>query len=142
MDIRQLQYFVTIVLEGNISKAAKELNITQPPLSHAIKMLEQELNTTLFIRGSRNISLTESGKILYSKAIHLLELHKQSIKEINDLERSVKGNLSFGCVSSAHMVLMEYGIVPFYRKNPQITYELYEKNTYELIELLNSNLIE
>lgn len=142
MDIRQLQYFVTIVQEGNISKAAKELHITQPPLSHAIKMLEQELNTTLFIRGSRNITLTESGKVLYSKAIHLIELHKQSIKEINDLERSVKGNLSFGCVSSAHMILMEYGVLPFYQKNSQITYELFEKNTYELIELLSSNLIE
>ena len=48
MDLRQLHYFVTIVDEGNISKAAKQLNISQPPLSHAIKMLEEELETTLF----------------------------------------------------------------------------------------------
>lgn len=40
------------------------------------------------------------------------------------------------------MVLLEKGILPFYQKNPKITYELYEKNTYELIELLNANIIE
>lgn len=142
MDLRQLHYFVTIVDEGNISKAANQLNISQPPLSHAIKMLEEELETTLFFRGQRKITLTESGKILYSKAQHLLELQKQTTKEIQDLKKSGKGTIAFGCVSSAHMVLLEKGILPFYQKNPKITYELYEKNTYELIELLNANIIE
>ena len=142
MDIRQLQYFVSVVQEGNISKAAKALSISQPPLSHAIKLLEQELNTTLFIRGSRNITLTETGKVLYAKAINLIELHKQSIKEINDIERNVQGNIALGCISSAHMFLLEKGILPFFKEHPQVTYELYEKNTYELIELLQANLIE
>lgn len=142
MDIRELQYFVTIVQEGNISKAAKTLNISQPPLSHAIKLLEEELNTKLFIRGSRNITLTETGKVLYSKALNLIELHKQSIKEINDIEKNVRGNIAFGCISSAHMFLLEKGVLPFYLKNPQVSYELYEKNTYELIELINANLID
>ncbi len=142
MDYRKLQYFVTIVQEGNISKASKVLNISQPPLSYAMKELEEELQTYLFIRGSRKITLTESGKILYSKALHLLELQKQTIKEIQDLKKSGGGTLSFGCVSSAHMVLLKKGIVPFSKKNPEVTYELYEKNTYELIELLNANLIE
>lgn len=135
-------FSLPVLEEGNLSKAAKQLNISQPPLSHAIKMLEEELETTLFFRGQRKITLTESGKILYSKAQHLLELQKQTTKEIQDLKKSGKGTIAFGCVSSAHMVLLEKGILPFYQKNPKITYELYEKNTYELIELLNANIIE
>lgn len=55
MDLRQLHYFVTIVDEGNISKAAKQLNISQPPLSYAIKMLEEELETTLFFEGKEKL---------------------------------------------------------------------------------------
>lgn len=135
-------FSLPVLEEGNLSKAAKQLNISQPPLSHVIKMLEEELETTLFFRGQRKITLTESGKILYSKAQHLLELQKQTTKEIQDLKKSGKGTIAFGCVSSAHMVLLEKGILPFYQKNPKITYELYEKNTYELIELLNANIIE
>lgn len=80
-------FSLPVLEEGNLSKAAKQLNISQPPLSHAIKMLEEELETTLFFRGQRKITLTESGKILYSKAQHLLELQKQTTKEIQDLKK-------------------------------------------------------
>ena len=52
MELRQLSYFTTIVNEGNISQAAKKLNISQPPLSHQMKLLEAELGVTLFERGS------------------------------------------------------------------------------------------
>ena len=58
MELRQLSYFTTIVNEGNISQAAKKLNISQPPLSHQMKLLEAELGVTLFERGSRRIRLT------------------------------------------------------------------------------------
>ncbi|MFR4579446.1 MAG: LysR family transcriptional regulator [Clostridium fessum] len=62
MELRQLSYFTTIVNEGNISQAAKKLNISQPPLSHQMKLLEAELGVTLFERGSRRIRLTPAGK--------------------------------------------------------------------------------
>lgn len=48
-------FSLPVLEEGNLSKAAKQLNISQPPLSHAIKMLEEELETTLFFRGQRKI---------------------------------------------------------------------------------------
>ena len=48
MELRQLSYITTIVNEGNISHAAKKLNISQPPLSHQMKLLEAELGVTLF----------------------------------------------------------------------------------------------
>lgn len=61
MEIRTLRYFWTIAEEGTVSKAAEALHITQPTLSRQIKELEEELGTELFIRGRRQIQLTEAG---------------------------------------------------------------------------------
>lgn len=74
MELRQLSYFTTIVNEGNISQAAKKLNISQPPLSHQMKLLEAELGVTLFERGSRRIRLTPAGKTFYDRALAILDL--------------------------------------------------------------------
>ena len=59
MDIRILRYFLTVAKEQNFTKAAEQLNITQPTLSRQLAALEEELGTALFIRGSRSITLTE-----------------------------------------------------------------------------------
>ena len=74
MDLKQLLYFVTISDEGNISNAAKKLYLTQPPLSYQMKLLEDELNCTLFERGTRNIKLTDEGQLLYQRAKDILDL--------------------------------------------------------------------
>ena len=74
MNLKQMEYFVAIVNEGNISTAAKSLHISQPPLSAQMKLLEDELGVVLFERGSRSIFLTEAGKIFYEKALHILHL--------------------------------------------------------------------
>jgi DNA-binding transcriptional LysR family regulator len=60
MEIRTLRYFWTIAEEGTVSKAAEALHITQPTLSRQIKELEEELGTELFIRGRRQVQLTEA----------------------------------------------------------------------------------
>lgn len=59
MEIRVLKYFLTAVKENNITRAAEVLHITQPTLSRQLMELEQELGTTLFIRGKRALTLTD-----------------------------------------------------------------------------------
>lgn len=81
MELRQLSYFTTIVNEGNISQAAKKLNISQPPLSHQMKLLEEELGVTLFERGSRRIRLTPAGKTFYDRALAILDLSQAARTE-------------------------------------------------------------
>ncbi len=142
MDLRSLHYFITIVEEGNISKAAKKLHLTQPPLSHAIKVLEEELGVSLFHRGSRFIELTEAGQLLYKKAKTMLEIENQSLKELNDLKKGISGSLSIGCVSSNHQFLLNNGIIEFHNKYPHVSFEIHEGNTYELLDMLDKNLIE
>ena len=72
MEIRVLRYFIAVANERNISKAAESLHLTQPTLSRQLKELEERLETTLFIRGNREIILTESGHYLLQKAKEIL----------------------------------------------------------------------
>lgn len=73
MKIIQLQYFVEVVKTNNISKAAKNLYVSQPAISSAIKELEKEFNTTLFIRYNNQLTLTDEGHYLYRQSLDLLE---------------------------------------------------------------------
>ena len=142
MELKQLQYFVTVVQEGNISKAAVRLNLTQPPLSTQLKSLESELGVTLFERGSRKIELTQEGKILYERALSILELTELSKKELLDSMSGALGTLRIGVVSSVVDRFLYHLIPNFHLQYKDIKYELFEGNTYEQIEKLRNNLIE
>ena len=82
MDLKTLRYFVVVAEELNITRASKILMMSQPPLSNQIKNLEEELNTTLFIRGKRHLELTDEGRYLYQKAKDILLLNDKTINEI------------------------------------------------------------
>ena len=139
MDLKQLLYFKTVVEEGSISRAAQKLFMAQPPLSMQMKLLEQELNCKLFDRGSRNISLTNQGKLLYSRAITILELSQLTINEITNKDQ--KHTLRIGVVSSISESLAKELISSYCNKRVDVDIELYEHNTYELLDLLNNGVI-
>ena len=75
MELRLLEYFLTVVREENISRAAEVLHVTQPTLSRQMKELETELHTTLFIRGKRLV-LTDSGVMLRRRAEEIESLFR------------------------------------------------------------------
>ncbi|MEU0053330.1 LysR family transcriptional regulator [Streptomyces sp. NPDC006309] len=72
MDLRGLRYFVTVAEEGNVSRAARRLHMSQPPLSQRIRELETELGCELFVRGPRGMRLTPAGDVLLEEARVLL----------------------------------------------------------------------
>ena len=82
MEIRQLEYFRAIVDAGTISGAARALHMTQPPLSYQMKLLEEELQVSLFQRGTKRITLTEAGKTLYEQAGNLLIFSELTKREV------------------------------------------------------------
>lgn len=142
MDIRQLKYFLTIAEEEQITGAAKKLHIAQPPLSQQLKLLEEELGVRLVERGSRKIRLTEAGKLLRNRAEQILELNNAAIKELKDLNSGISGTLSIGTVSSSGASLLPERIHSFNKKYPGIDFEIWEGNTYRILEILNSGVIE
>ena len=142
MDFKQLNYFVATVQEGNISKAAQKLHISQPPLSTKIKELETELGVILFERGSRKIELTQAGHIFYARALSILELVDGVQKELEAYKQGKMGTLRIGIISSISSTLVSKWLAAFHQLYPEISFNLFEGNTYEQLERLRNNLIE
>ncbi len=142
MDIKQLKYFLTIAEEGQITSAAKKLNMAQPPLSQQLKQLEEELGVKLVERGSRHLQLTDTGKILMNRARQILELTNSTINEVKDFSKGLQGTLSIGTVSSSGATLLNERILEFNKEYAGIKFEIHEGNTFTLIDLLNKGIIE
>lgn len=142
MELKQLYGFVTVVKEGTISGAARKLNLSQPPLSAQMKQLEEEFGCLLFERGPRKIVLTEAGRLLYERAVTMLELADVTRKELFDCRDGVTGALRLGVVSSVGSSLLPEWMKEFHAQNPAVRFELFEANTYQLLEQLHANLLE
>ncbi|MDY5956479.1 MAG: LysR family transcriptional regulator [Frisingicoccus sp.] len=142
MDLKQLSYFTAIVDEGSISAAAKKLHISQPPLSHQMKSLECELGVILFDRGLRSITLTDAGKLLYTRAKTILDMTSATKMEINNLGSGLSGTLRIGMVSSSSIGYIARKLRDFQEIYPEVTYQIYEGNTYQMMDALKTSQID
>lgn len=141
MDLKSLRYFVVVAEELNITRAAKILMMSQPPLSTQIKNLEQELHTTLFIRGRRNLKLTEEGKYLYQKAKDILSLSEKAEHDIQLMNKGISGTIPLGFVTGADSRFGASWIAGFLRDNPYVRFRLLSGSSEDLIERMRSGLI-
>lgn len=142
MDLKQLHYFLTIVEERQITAAARKLHMAQPPLSNQMKLLESELGMQLFERGPHHIELTDAGRMLARRARQLLDMADTARREIDDLRRGLSGTLTLGTVSSSGNFLLSPGMQEFRKTYPGIHFEIYDGNTYQLIDMLEKGMIE
>ncbi|MFC6668775.1 LysR family transcriptional regulator [Marinobacterium aestuariivivens] len=96
MEFRQLQYFVAVVEEGSVSGASRRVHIAQPALTRQIKLLEESLGTTLFVRHAQGMQLTLAGQTLYQEAQDLLNRRNQVMARLAALGSGLSGKLSLG----------------------------------------------
>lgn len=136
-----MHYFMVIAEEGSISGASKRLYMSQPPLSAQMKLLEKELGTVLFERGTRKIRLTDAGKQLYRRAAAITELCTAAKEEAAELGRRDGGCVRFGVVSSVAELAAGSWMPDFCRSHPRVHFEITEGNTYQLLEKLNTDLL-
>ncbi|NJJ39055.1 LysR family transcriptional regulator [Paenibacillus apii] len=142
MDIRQLKYFLTIAEEGQITSAARKLQMAQPPLSQQLKQLEEELGVKLVERGPRSIQLTDAGVILRNRAQQILDLADATAREIGDYVKGLTGTLSIGTVSSSGSALLQNRLCEFHRTYEGVKFEIHEGNTFKIIDLLGRGIVE
>lgn len=142
MDIRQLKYFVAIAEEEQITRAAKKLHLAQPHLSRQLKLLEEELGVSLVERGNKKISLTEAGKLLKKKAEQIIELTDSTVNEIYDFNKGLFGTIKIGTVSSSGTSILNNKMMDFHLKYPEVNFEIWEGNTFKILDLLNTGIIE
>jgi DNA-binding transcriptional LysR family regulator len=142
VDSRQMAYFVAIVEEGSITKAADRLHLAQPYLSQQLKFLEDELGVKLIKRTTRKFQVTEAGKMLTYRAKQILDLSEKTFKELKDFNEGIKGTLLIGSLASSIETLLTRKIYDFHKKYPNINFEIQQGNTDEILELLRRSDIE
>lgn len=142
MDIKQLRYFLTIAEEGQITAAAKKLQMAQPPLSQQLKLLEDELGVKLAERGPRSIQLTDAGVMLQRRAQQIVALADSTSREIRDIAKGLSGTLQVGTVSSSGAALLTDRLIEFHQTYEGVKFEIHEGNTFHIIDLLESGVIE
>lgn len=134
--------FYTVANAGNISKAAKELYISQPAISKSIQKLEESLNCKLFLRSSRGVLLTEEGSLLYD---HVREAFESLTEGEEKLKRSIElgvGHLQIGVSTTLCKYLLLPYLKEFIHQNPHVNISIKCQSTYETLKLLDENKID
>ncbi|NLC23156.1 LysR family transcriptional regulator [Oxalobacter vibrioformis] len=142
MDLKQLRYFCAIAEEGNISRAAERLHISQPPLSLQLKLLEEELGVKLVERNTRHLRLTQIGHTFYHRATQILDLIGTTAEEIRNMEHGIHGVLSLGGLPAMGGLYIPDRIKIFSEKYPHVRFNWRGGNTYRILELLDAHVIE
>lgn len=92
MELRYLRYFVAVARTRHFTQAAKELGISQPPLSQQIQRLEREVGTPLFRRLTRGVELTEAGESFYEDARQILAMSDAALEKAKGIARGMNGS--------------------------------------------------
>lgn len=142
MNQQQLECFVCVADRLNFTKAAKELYISVPTVTHHIKNLEEELNTTLFIRTSRMVKLTTAGTLFYSDAKEILNKIYISQKRVQKIADQNISFLKIGCTSTAELSLLEPIINDLQTAFPQLYPQITIQDYFKLKSLFNNKQLD
>lgn len=141
MELRQLKYFLAVTREQSISKAAEALYTTQPNLSRQMQNLEKEIGQQLFIRGTKKITLTETGQLLRKRAEEIIELYNQTEAELDKPFIEVKGDVYIGGGESYAMGLIAQAIRLVQNDYPNVKFHLFSGDSATISERLDKGLI-
>lgn len=139
MDFKQLEIFVALVQNESFSIAAKELGISQPTVSLQIKQLEEELDTALFIRSTRELKVTEAGTLLYKEAKNLLTKRDRVMEKFGEKNQN-KIIVGVSKIPASHIlpkVLLKYR-----REFPNISVIIKETNSVQTIKKVSDYMVD
>ena len=142
MEIRVLRYFLETAREGNMTRAAERLFISQPTMSKQLKELENELGTKLFIRSNYSIKLTEAGMLLRDRAEDILSLVDKTEAEFKSLEEANSGDIFVGAPESEAMSLFAEAVCSLQKKHSRIRCNIYSGNLTDVCERLDKGLLD
>lgn len=138
MELRTLRYFVTVAEELHFGRAARRLAITQPPLSLAIRGLEDELGVTLFARTRRRVALTHAGTTFLEQARAILARAAEAVQLVQAADRGEIGRLTIGYMSASVFTLLPAVLREFAARHPGVRLDLRELTLPQQIAALRA----
>ena len=141
-ELAQLRCFTTVATELNFRRAAERLNMTQPPLSRQIQLLEHHLGVALFTRSTRSVALTAAGRAFFIEAQNLLERAQQAAAAAKRFAEGDIGSVTISFVGSAVYEFLPKVIAEARLKQPHVKISLEEMNTYQQHEAMRARRID
>lgn len=141
-ELGQLNCFVAVATELNFRRAAIRLNMTQPPLSRKIQLLEHQLGVLLLERTNRSVQLTAAGRAFFIEAQSLLEHARLAALSAQKIAQGDIGSVSVSFVSSAVYEFLPNIIVKVQTEHPDIDISLKEMTTFEQLDALRTRRID
>lgn len=143
MNLKQLEAFVKVVETGSFSKAAKELYLTQPTVSAHISALEKELKARLFIRNTKEVTMSEAGQDLYKYARQMFELECQIAEHFNVQKRDSANH----CITIAASTIPAQYLLPdvlmvFKNRYPEEQFKLIEADSSEVVSQIVDGMVD
>src|SRR5689334_15043694 len=139
MDLADLNIFRTVVREGGITRAARQLNRVQSNVTTRIRQLEQDLDVALFVREGKRLHLSPTGTVLLDYADRLLDLAQEARDAIHD--GAPRGPLRLGAMESTAAIRLPEPLSEFHRRYPDVQLDLHSRPIPELTAaVLSGNL--
>jgi len=132
MDVRDLQIFLSVAKHLNYTRAAEEVNLSQPSVSVRMRELERDLGSKLFEQLGKKVALTEAGQVLVPYATRLIAVMGDARQAIEDLQGMERGLLRIGASTTPGMYLIPQTVAYFKRRHPKIDVHLTVKDTRQI----------
>ena len=142
LDSRQLRAFLMLAHKGSFTSAAKELNLTQSAISHAVKALEEDVGCRLLDRMGKRVLLTQAGEQFLSRAGKIFEEMSGARADLERLSLWGQGRLRIGAGAMACQYILPPVLREFQKKFPECRLNINPGDTVELINALGANEID
>lgn len=141
-ELSQLRCFVAVAEELHFSRAAERLNMTQPPLSRQIRLLEHHVGVQLLERNSRTVSLTAAGKAFFPEAARILRIAEEATFAARRAAKGEQGNLAIGFTSASGYSLLPEVVRRLRECAPGVSLTLKELVSTSQVEALNAGELD
>lgn len=142
MELRHLRYFVAVAEELSFTRAAARLHVSLPPLSRQIRDLEQELGIDLLVRSTRNVRLTEAGRLFQLEAAAVLQRTNEAVESIRALTQNSHGRVRVGYAASPTIEILPRALQRFHELKPHARVELQDMSTEGMLRGLKERALD
>ena len=142
MQIRQLEYFVSLCDTLNFTRTAEAFYVSQTAVTQQIKVLEEELNTKLFERTRRSVSVTPAGRMLYDDARLIIRHMREAETRVRSLADNVRGTLRIGSLRGFEEEWYVTALHDFHTRMPGVQLSFVRGSSSELYRALRSGMVD
>lgn len=142
MELRVLRYFLMVAREQSFTRAAIQLNITQPTLSRQLAGLEDELGVKLFNRGAHKVTLTNEGMLLKRRAMEMVDLEDKIASEFKGSNESIEGTITIGCGEFMAVDILAQICKKYREKYPLVQFALHTATADTILYMMNKGLAD